>query len=140
MLARLGKYLHSRRTGAHQIAHRFMGGVRNPNSSQLAGAVQSRQRRAFLWPSLLPTSRLRRDHRSVAGEIDASQFDRRFPTTFPRFVQYAIWRYCSQQGLDICNGNQIDDRKPCENVQCALYPACDRITLNKRKTLSLDSK
>jgi hypothetical protein len=62
---------------------------------------------------------------TVAGEIDASQFDRRFPTTFPRFVQYAIWRYCSQQGLDICNGNQIDDRKPCENIQCALYPNCD---------------
>jgi hypothetical protein len=55
---------------------------------------------------------------TVAGEIDASQFDRRFPTTFPRFVQYAIWRYCSQQGLDVCNGNQIDDRKPCKNVQC----------------------
>ncbi len=67
---------------------------------------------------------------TVAGEIDASQFDRRFPKTFPRFVQYAIWRYCSQQGLDICNGNQIDDRKPCENAQCALYPTCDRITLN----------
>jgi hypothetical protein len=30
---------------------------------------------------------------TVAGEIDASQFDRRFLTTFPRFVQYAIWRY-----------------------------------------------
>jgi hypothetical protein len=77
---------------------------------------------------------------TVAGEIDSSRFDRRFPTTFPRFVQYAIWRYCSQQGLDICNGNRIDDRKPCENAQCALYPACDRITLNNRKTLSNDSK
>jgi hypothetical protein len=77
---------------------------------------------------------------TVAGEIDASQFDRRFPTTFPRFVQYAVWWYCSQQGLDICNGNQIDDRKPCENVRCALYPACDRITFNRRKTLSIDSK
>jgi hypothetical protein len=77
---------------------------------------------------------------TVAGEIDASQFDRRFPTTFPRFVQYAIWRYCSQQGLDICNGHQIDDRKPCTKVKCALYPNCDRITLNKRKMLSLDSK
>jgi len=76
----------------------------------------------------------------AAGQIDARQFDRRFPKIFPRFVQYAIWRYCSQQGLDICNGNQIDDRKSCENVQCALYPACDRITLNKRKTLSIDSK
>jgi hypothetical protein len=70
---------------------------------------------------------------TVAGEIDASQFDRRFPRMFPRFVQYAIWRYCAQQGLDICNGNQIDDRKPCGNVQCSLYPSCDRITLNTNK-------
>jgi hypothetical protein len=76
----------------------------------------------------------------VAGEIDASQFDRRFPEIFPRFVQYAIWRYCSQRGLDICNGNQIDDRKPCENVQCLLYPNCDRITLNSRKAVGIDSK
>jgi hypothetical protein len=57
----------------------------------------------------------------VAGEIDAGRFDPRFPKNFPRFVQHAIWRYCSQQGLDICNGNQIDDRRPCENVPCALY-------------------
>ena len=77
---------------------------------------------------------------TVAGEIDARQFDRRFPTTFPRFVQFAIWRYCSQQGLDVCNGNQIDDRKPCENVECALYPGCDLITLDNRKTVSTYSR
>jgi hypothetical protein len=77
---------------------------------------------------------------TVAGEIDASQFDHRFPMTFPRFVQYAIWRYCAQQGLDICNGNQIDDRKPCKNVQCLLYPNCDRITLNNRNAISIDNK
>jgi hypothetical protein len=77
---------------------------------------------------------------AVASEIDASQFDHRFPKAFPRFVQYAIWRYCSQQGLDICNGNQIDDRKPCKNVQCALYPACDRITIETRKAISIDNK
>jgi hypothetical protein len=74
----------------------------------------------------------------IAGEIDASQFDHRFPKTFPRFVQYAIWRYCSQQGLDICNGNQIDDRKPCENSQCRLYPCCDRITLNTNKIVNIE--
>jgi hypothetical protein len=73
---------------------------------------------------------------AVAGEIDASQFDCWFPKTFPRFVQYAIWRYCSQQGLDICNGNQINDEKPCENIQCELYLNCDRITLNERKATS----
>jgi hypothetical protein len=73
---------------------------------------------------------------AVASEIDASQFDHRFPKTFPRFVQYAIWRYCSQQGLDTCNGNQIDDRKPCINVQCTLYPSCDHITLSTNKRVS----
>jgi hypothetical protein len=40
VLARLGQHLHRCRTRSHQVAHRFMGGVRNPNSSQLAGAVQ----------------------------------------------------------------------------------------------------
>jgi hypothetical protein len=76
---------------------------------------------------------------TIAHEIDASRFDRRFPKTFPRFVQYAIWRYCSQQGLDICNGNQIDDREPCQNLRCALYPRCDRITLTNYKTKSINS-
>jgi hypothetical protein len=66
---------------------------------------------------------------TVAQQIDARQFNRRFPRTFPRFVQHAIWRYCSQQGLDICNGNQIDDRKRCSNIQCSLYSACYRNTL-----------
>jgi hypothetical protein len=63
---------------------------------------------------------------TVAQQIDASQFNRRFPPTFPRFVQRAIWHYCSQQGLDICNGNQIDDRRRCGNKQCSLYSMCDR--------------
>jgi hypothetical protein len=68
---------------------------------------------------------------TVAQQIDVRQFNRSFPPTFPRFVQYAIWRYCSQQGLDICNGNQIDDRKRCGNIQCSLYSTCDRNTLYK---------
>jgi hypothetical protein len=73
---------------------------------------------------------------TVAHEIDASRFDHRFPKNFPRFVQHAIWRYCSQQGLDICNGNQIDDRKPCENIPCALYSNCDHITLRRHNAMS----
>jgi hypothetical protein len=68
---------------------------------------------------------------TVAQQIDASQFNCQFPRTFPRFVQHAIWRYCSQQGLDICNGNQIDDRKRCDNIQCLLYSTCDRKALYK---------
>jgi hypothetical protein len=70
---------------------------------------------------------------AVAGRIDARQFNQRFPTVFPRFVQQAIWRYCSQQGLDICNGNRIDDRERCVNKSCSLYSICDRITLYKAK-------
>jgi len=30
---------------------------------------------------------------TVAQQIDASKFNRRFPRTFPRFVQHAIWHY-----------------------------------------------
>jgi hypothetical protein len=70
---------------------------------------------------------------TVSQQIDARQFDRRFPRKFQRFVQHAIWHYCSQQGLDICNGNQIDDRKRCGNKECDLYSTCDRKTLFKAR-------
>ena len=55
------------------------------------------------------------------------------PATFPRFVQHAIWRYCAQLGLDVCNGNRIDDRQSCDNVYCQIRRRCDRISLNKHK-------
>ena len=64
--------------------------------------------------------------RSVSATIDARQFNRSFPKAFPRFVQHAIWRYCAQSYLDICNGNRIDDRQPCQNGYCRLYWRCDR--------------
>jgi hypothetical protein len=64
--------------------------------------------------------------RLVASQIDARQFNRGFPAVFPRFVQLAIWRYCSQQGVDVCNGNRVDDRHRCQNRHCRLYGICDR--------------
>ncbi len=67
--------------------------------------------------------------RLIASRIDARQFNSNFPTVFPRFVQLAIWRYCSQQGLDVCNGNRIDDRHRCQNQQCRLYRICNRARL-----------
>jgi hypothetical protein len=67
--------------------------------------------------------------RLVAKRIDARQFNRAFPQEFPRFVQLAIWRYCSQQGLDTCNGNRVDDRHRCENSHCRLYRICERTRL-----------
>jgi hypothetical protein len=67
----------------------------------------------------------------VTQQIDARAFNPRFPPVFPRFVQHAIWRYCAQSGLDVCNGNQIDDRKSCANVDCQIRKLCDRIVLSK---------
>ncbi len=65
----------------------------------------------------------------LATQIDARQFNPAFPATFPRFVQSAIWRYCAENGLDVCKGNRIDDDAPCDNVHCQLFPRCDRIAL-----------
>ena len=65
----------------------------------------------------------------LAAHIDARQFNPAFPTTFPRFVQSAIWGYCAENGLDICNGNRIDDDTRCDNAHCQLFRRCDRIAL-----------
>jgi hypothetical protein len=66
---------------------------------------------------------------TVAAQIDASQFNPRFPKTFPRFVQHAIWRYCAENGLDVCNGNRINDDTRCDNLYCQVRPLCDRVAL-----------
>jgi hypothetical protein len=66
---------------------------------------------------------------AVAQRIDARQFNPAFPQTFPRFVQHAIWRYCARNGLDVCNGNRINDTKRCNNIDCRVRPMCDRVVL-----------
>jgi hypothetical protein len=68
---------------------------------------------------------------AVAERIDARQFNPAFPQTFPRFVQHAIWRYCSQSGLDVCNGNRINDTERCGNMDCRVRLMCDRVPLRK---------
>jgi hypothetical protein len=68
---------------------------------------------------------------AVAERIDARQFNPSYPQVFPRFVQHAIWRYCSQSGLDVCNGNQIDDHVRCENKNCRARLMCDRVALRR---------
>jgi hypothetical protein len=62
--------------------------------------------------------------RAVASRIDASAFNGRFPKLFPRFVQHAVWRFCAADGLNVCNGNRIDDLKPCQNRYCQLFNRC----------------
>lgn len=66
---------------------------------------------------------------AVAEQIDARQFNPSFPTVFPRFVQHAIWQYCSLSGLDVCNGNRVDDSHRCENKDCRVRLMCDRVAL-----------
>jgi hypothetical protein len=67
--------------------------------------------------------------RQVARRIDARRFNPIYPKTCVRWVQHGIWRWCAQGELDICNGNQIDDRRPCDNTSCPLFTLCDRIRL-----------
>ena len=67
--------------------------------------------------------------RQVAHEIDARTFDPNFPATFPEFVQHALWAFCAQDGLDVCNGNQIEDRRGCENASCPVFKSCARVPL-----------
>jgi hypothetical protein len=69
----------------------------------------------------------------LATEIDARQFNRAFPKTFPRFVQSAIWWYCAENGLGVCNGNRIDDESRCGNGHCQLFRRCDRVALHERE-------
>jgi hypothetical protein len=66
----------------------------------------------------------------LAVDIDARQFNPTFPRSFPRFVQSALWRYCAGDGLDICNGNRIDDDARCDNQHCQLFRRCDRVALH----------
>jgi hypothetical protein len=72
----------------------------------------------------------------LAASIDAREFNPAFPATFPRFVQSAIWRYCAEKGLDVCNGNRIDDDTRCDNGHCQLFRRCDRIALRSQRALN----
>jgi hypothetical protein len=71
--------------------------------------------------------------RQFAGHIDAASFNPQFPHRFDRWVQVAIWRYCSQGGLDICNGNRVTDGDACDNIYCQLRSRCDRVPLPRPK-------
>lgn len=67
--------------------------------------------------------------RLIASQIDAREFNPAFPATFSRFVQSAIWRYCAETSLNVCNGNRIDDTARCDNAHCQLFRSCDRVAL-----------
>lgn len=67
--------------------------------------------------------------RGLAARIDARAFNPAFPASFPRFIQFAVWRLCSTSELNVCNGLRINDRRRCENVTCPAFRDCDRLAL-----------
>jgi hypothetical protein len=69
----------------------------------------------------------------IAAQIDARRFNPVFPANFPRFVQYAIWRFCATDELNECNGHQIDDRVRCDRRDCPAYRQCDRVPLKPER-------
>jgi len=69
---------------------------------------------------------------SLSEAIDARRFNNGFPRVFPRYIQHAIWAYCSGEGLGVCNGNTINDQDRCQNRECRLYADCDRISLGRK--------
>ena len=75
---------------------------------------------------------------AISQCIDARTFNPEFPTIFPRFVQHAVWRYCAQSGLNVCNGNRIDDRVSCKNVYCRIFGQCDRMALRNYSITTLN--
>jgi hypothetical protein len=77
--------------------------------------------------------------RNASRRIDAHGINAQFPSNFPRFVQYAIWTFCSQEGVGQCNGNRINDRERCELEDCALFRRCGRVTLHRPAALATTS-
>lgn len=56
--------------------------------------------------------------------IDAQTLCSDGPAYFPRLVQHAVWRFCAEGGLNICNGNRINDRIGCMQLDCPLSAKC----------------
>jgi hypothetical protein len=71
--------------------------------------------------------------RAVSASIDARKFNPSYPANFPRFIQHAIWRFCAQDGVDLCNGNQIHAGERCGQVACPAFLNCATADENLRK-------
>jgi hypothetical protein len=74
LLPRLGEGAGGGGARSHQIAHRLVGGIGNPDRRQLAGPVQRRQGRGVTAVRLHPVARTPRNqsrchHHAVAAEV-----------------------------------------------------------------------
>lgn len=67
----------------------------------------------------------------IGAQIDARQFNRRYPRRFARFVQHALWRYAAQDAVAECNSLRVRDGRPCTNEYCRMFGCCDRLPVSK---------
>jgi hypothetical protein len=67
----------------------------------------------------------------LADRIDARRFNGDFPARFPRFVQHALWRFCSASHWNICNGNRVTSTSRCGNEHCPALSNCHRLALRE---------
>jgi hypothetical protein len=66
---------------------------------------------------------------AAAHGIDARMHHPDNPPFFPRLLQHAIWHFCAENGLNVCNGNRINDRLRRPQRACPQFRRCDRIAL-----------
>jgi hypothetical protein len=67
--------------------------------------------------------------RDLAGRFDTRSVNPRYPASFPRMVQHAIWRFCAASELNTCNGRNIKDDVRCALDWCPLWSRCSRLPL-----------
>ena len=65
----------------------------------------------------------------LAARIDAREFNAGFPQVFPRWVQFALWRWCAAGALDLCNGRRIDDSRGCRQRFCPAFAPCKKMVI-----------
>lgn len=65
----------------------------------------------------------------LASRFDARTINPAFPQCFPRLVQSALWSFGSAGELNICNGNNIDDSRRCQQCFCPASKMCARVQL-----------
>ena len=65
----------------------------------------------------------------LARKIDASAHFASLPRFSPRLLQTAIWSFCAEGSINICNGRNIDDRYGCRLIYCPAGPTCARLPL-----------
>ncbi len=67
--------------------------------------------------------------RAIASMIDAREFGPGYPQAFPRFVQQAIWRFCTAGELNVCSLANVRPGERCQSVESC--PAGDLCGIGK---------